>query len=154
MEADWVCKRAHLRSLLLQHSDWSLQQLADAVGYSKSTVSRWKRRFREADPGSVTVLFSRSRAPHQHPAREAPEVVERIIEIRLSPPENLKRIPGPKAVLYYLSRDETLRQRGLRLPRSTRTSLPDSRSGWAHRACPAQETLSIAPAGAAGRSPG
>lgn len=121
MEADWVCKRAHLRSLLLQHSDWSLQQLADAVGYSKSTVSRWKRRFREADPGSVTVLFSRSRAPHQHPARVAEEVVKRIIEIRLSPPENLKRIPGPKAVLYYLSRDETLRQRGLRLPRSTRT---------------------------------
>lgn len=121
MEADWVCKRAHLRSLLLLHADWSLQQLADAVGYSKSTVSRWKQRFREADPPNVTILFSRSRAPHHHPARIAEEVVERIIEMRLSPPENLKRTPGPKALLYYLSRDETLRLRGLRLPRSTRT---------------------------------
>jgi hypothetical protein len=40
---------------------------------------------------------------------------------RLAPPENLKRTPGPKALLYYLDRDETLRLRGLRLPRSTRT---------------------------------
>ena len=39
----------------------------------------------------------------------------------MEPPENLKRVPGPKAILYYLSRDETLRERGLRLPTSTRT---------------------------------
>jgi transposase InsO family protein len=121
MEVDWVCKRAHLRHLLQLHSDWSQQQLADAVGCSKSTVSRWKRRFAEDDPRSVSILFSRSRAPHHHPARVAQEVVERIIEMRLSPPDHLKRTPGPKALLYYLPRDETLRQRGFRLPRSTRT---------------------------------
>jgi hypothetical protein len=33
----------------------------------------------------------------------------------------LKRTPGPKALLYYLQQDETLRLRGLRLPCSTRT---------------------------------
>jgi hypothetical protein len=88
---------------------------------SKSTVSRWKKRFQEADPGDVTVLFSRSRAPHHHPPRLAQEVVERIIEMRLAPPENLKRIPGPKALLSYLSRDEPLRLGRVRLPRSTRT---------------------------------
>jgi hypothetical protein len=38
---------------------------------------------------------------------------------------HLKRTPGPKALLYSLDRDETLRVRGLRLPRSTRTSLAD-----------------------------
>jgi IS30 family transposase len=94
MEIDWVCKRAHLRALLQQHADWSLQQLADAVGCSKSTVSRWKKRFAQADPRDGTVLFSRSRAPHHHPPRLAEEVVERIMQMRLSPPENLKRTPS------------------------------------------------------------
>ncbi len=121
MEVDWVCQRAHLRSLLKLHPDWSQQQLADAVGCSKSTVSRWKKRFREADAHDVTVLFSRSRAPHSHPPRLAEEVVERIIDMRLAPPEHLKRTPGPKALLYSLSRDEPLRLGGFRLPRSTRT---------------------------------
>ncbi len=120
MEADWVCKRAHLRSLLQQHPDWSQPQLAAAVGCSKSTVNTWKQRFREADPHHVAVLFSRSRAPHHHPPGIAEEVVERIMEIRLSPPEHRKRTPGPKAVLYYLSRDEPFRIRGWRLPGSTR----------------------------------
>jgi hypothetical protein len=107
MEVDWVCKRAHLRALLPLHPDWSQQQLADAVGCSKSMVNKWKRRFRVADSHSASVLFSRSRAPHRHPARLAEEVVERIMEIRLCPPEHLKRTPGPKAILYYLGRDET-----------------------------------------------
>ncbi len=121
MEADWVCKRAHLRALLQLHPDWSRQQLADAVGCSKSMVNTWKKRFAEADPENVVVLFSRSRAPHHHPARLSQEVVECIIDLRLSPPEHLQRTPGPKALLYYLARDETLRLCGLRLPRSTRT---------------------------------
>lgn len=120
-EVDWICKRAHLRHLLELHPDWSEQQLADAVGYSKSSVSRWKKRLGEADPHDVAVLFSHSRAPHHHPPRIAEEVKERIQEMRLAPPENLKRTPGPKALLYYLHKDETLRASGHRLPRSTRT---------------------------------
>jgi Winged helix-turn helix len=78
MESDWVCQRAHLRALLKLHPDWSRQQLADAVGCSKSMVNTWKKRFREADPHSVVVLFSRSRAP-PHRTRLSEEVVERII---------------------------------------------------------------------------
>jgi hypothetical protein len=99
MEVDWVCKRAHLRALLKLHPDWSRQQLADAVGCSKSLVNTWKKRFANADPHNVGVLFSRSRAPHHHPARLSDEVVERILEMRLAPPEHLKRIAGPKALL-------------------------------------------------------
>jgi DNA-binding transcriptional regulator YiaG len=79
MEVDWLCQRAHLRHLLKEHPDWSQQQLADAVGCSKSMVSQWKRRFAESDPASVSVLFSRSRAPHHHPARISQEIVERIL---------------------------------------------------------------------------
>jgi transposase len=84
-EVDWVCKRAHLRALLQQHADWSKPQLADAVGCSKSMVNTWKKRFAEANPHNALVLFSRSRAPHHHPARLSEEVVERILEMRLNP---------------------------------------------------------------------
>lgn len=121
MEQQWVCQRAHLRALLHLYPDWSQQQLADAVGCSKSMVNTWKKRFAEDDSRRTSLLFSRSRAAHHHPPRIAQEVVERIIEMRLSPPENLKRTPGPKALLYYLSRDESLHSYGFRLPTSTRT---------------------------------
>jgi hypothetical protein len=40
---------------------------------------------------------------------------------RDQPPEGPGRRPGPKAILYYLPRDESLQQAGVRLPRSTRT---------------------------------
>src|SRR5438034_5071967 len=39
--------------------------------------------------------------------------------MRDEPPEGLRRTPGPKALLYYLPRDEQLQ--GERLPRSSRT---------------------------------
>jgi transposase InsO family protein len=48
-------------------------------------------------------------------------VLRRIEQIRLHPPEGLQRIPGPKALLYYLPRDAELQARGCRLPRSTST---------------------------------
>lgn len=89
--------------------------------FEKYGRTAWKKRFAEVDPENVVVLFSRSRAPHHHPARVSQQVVERIIEMRLSPPDHLKRTPGPKALLYYLPRDEALRLSGLRLPHSTRT---------------------------------
>jgi len=47
--------------------------------------------------------------------------VDRLLEIRADPPEGLGRTPGPKAILSYVSRDETLKERQLRLPKSTRT---------------------------------
>lgn len=78
MEAIWVGQRAHLRSLLQLHPDWTGQQLADAVGCSRSMVYKWHRRFAEASPNDTTVLFSRSRAPHRHPPRIDEQVKERI----------------------------------------------------------------------------
>ncbi len=99
MEVDWVCKRAHLRALLTQHPDWSRKPLADAVGCSTSMVNTWKKRLAEADPRNAHVLFSRSRAPHHHPARLSDEVVERIIEMRLAPAFALKARSGSKSAL-------------------------------------------------------
>jgi len=67
------------------------------------------------------VLRGLSRAPHHPPPRLDPEVVDRLLEIRDHPPEDLGRTPGPKAILSSLSRDEALKEQGLRLPKSTRT---------------------------------
>ena len=69
------------------------------------------------------TLHSRSRARHTPPASIAsqPAVVQRILEIRLAPPENLQRVPGPEAILYYVHRDPALHQAGVRLPRSQTT---------------------------------
>jgi len=69
MEALWVSQRAHLRHLLQLHPDWTAQQLADAIGCSTSMVFKWRRRFAATVPFDVSVLFSRSRAPHHHPPR-------------------------------------------------------------------------------------
>jgi transposase InsO family protein len=49
------------------------------------------------------------------------QIEERILAIRDEPPENLKRVPGPKAILYYLGRDAALQGHLASLPRSTRT---------------------------------
>ena len=38
--------------------------------------------------------------------------------MRAEPPENLQRVPGPEAILYFLHRDPTLKAAGVRLPRS------------------------------------
>lgn len=121
MEADRVARRGHLRFLLQLHPDWSQPQLADAVGCSQSTVSRRISRFAATEPDDQQVLFSRSRAPHHHRARTDVQVVQRIIEIREHPPEGLKRVPGPEAILYYLHRDEELLASGKYLPKSSRT---------------------------------
>jgi hypothetical protein len=50
------------------------------------------------------------------------ERIERaILDIRDEPPENLGRVPGPKAILYYLPRRAEFVDQNIRLPRSTRT---------------------------------
>ena len=67
------------------------------------------------------VLRSRSRA-HHAPYRRVPQaVVQRILEIRETPPENLRRTPGPRAILYYLRRDQALAELSTSLPRSSCT---------------------------------
>jgi len=122
-EAELIAKRAALRWLAQQHPEWTHQDLADALSMSRSWVGKWLRRLRQADPGDVMALHSRSRARHTPPPSVAsqPAVVQRILEMRLEPPENLQRIPGPEAILYYVHRDPALQRAGVRLPRSQTT---------------------------------
>lgn len=122
-EADLIAKRAALRWLAKPHPEWTYQDLADALSMSRSWVSKWFQRLRQADPADVAALHSHSRARHTPSVSIASQaaVMQRILEMRESPPENLQRVPGPEAILYYLHRDPELQKAGVRLPRSQTT---------------------------------
>lgn len=121
MEEQLVAARAHLRRLLLAHPDWPYQEYADQIGRPREWVKRWAKRFRSVPVDDEAVLWNRSSARHHCPPSLDQAVIERVLEIRDHPPEHLQRTPGPKAILYYLHRQEDLLAQGLRLPRSTRT---------------------------------
>src|SRR5512139_1117008 len=112
MEEQCYADRTYLRQLLQAHPQWTVRQLMDATGRSRSWVKKWRKRLRDAPPDDETVLRGQSRARRHPPEPIHPQVVERILEIRDHPPDHLQRIPGPKAILYYLHRDETLQASG------------------------------------------
>jgi primosomal protein N' len=118
-----VAKRATLRWLVQQHPEWTHHDLADALSMSRSWVSKWLRRLRQADPADVLALHSRMPPRHTPPFSIAcqPAVVQRILKMRMEPPENLQRVPGPEALLYFLHRDPALKAAGVRLPREPPT---------------------------------
>ena len=122
-EAELVAKRAALCWLMRRHPEWTNQDLADALDMSRPWVGKWLRRLRQADPADVMALHSRSRARHTPPASisSQPAVVQRILQMRVEPPGNLQRVPGPEAIVYYLQCDPTLKAAGVRLPRSQTT---------------------------------
>ena len=121
MEAVFQADRSLLRDLLRTRPDLSLKTMAQIVKRSYSWTKEWAKRLKSAPPDDLEVLCSRSRARHS----KAPEwdklVLRRIEQIRLHPPENLQRTPGPRAILYYLPRDAELQEKGCRLPKSTST---------------------------------
>ena len=108
MEAHWIADRAALRALARQHPDWTQQELAVSIGRSRSFVKKWLKRLREAAPDDLAVLHSRGCASIPPPPSIHPRIIQRIVELRESPPEHLQRVPGPKALLYYLPRDAEL----------------------------------------------
>ncbi len=121
MEEHWRRDRVLLEQLLHRHPDWTVPQLAAEVGRSVSWVKIWRKRLGEADPADLTRFSSRSRAHHAPYHRWDSRVEDKIVAMRESPPEDLKRVPGPKALLYYLPRDPELQELDVPLPRSTRT---------------------------------
>jgi hypothetical protein len=95
MEAQHYAARAKLRKLDQQHPGWTHAQMAAATGYSIGWVRKWRERLRAAAPDDAAVLWGRSRARKTTTSKCTPAVVERILEIRDHPPENLQRTPGP-----------------------------------------------------------
>ena len=121
MNAEWLVDRQRLRALLDRHPDWTVQDFADALGRSRSWVKKWRKRLAQAAPEDQSVLAGHSTAPHTPAPRLSQLVIDRILAIRDNPPQNLNRIPGPKAIRYYLEQEASTTLEGERLPRSTRT---------------------------------
>ncbi|HEV8636907.1 MAG TPA: integrase core domain-containing protein [Chloroflexota bacterium] len=121
MEEEWSTDRARLRCALREHPGWSGARLAQELGRSRSWVKKWRRRLAAAPPDDEAVLVSRSRA-RIHPPPSIPRLaVERILAIRDDPPAGLRRVAGPRAILYFLQHDAELRTAGLAPPRSAAT---------------------------------
>lgn len=121
MEEEWMRDRALLRDLLQKAPQASPRELAQAVGRSVSWVKKWRKRLTDGELHDLTLLCSRSRAHHAPYFRWDIRVTQRIVEMRFAPPENLKRVPGPRALLYYLPRDPELQAAQIPLPHSSRT---------------------------------
>jgi hypothetical protein len=120
MEAIWFARRAALHCLAQQHPDWTHADLAAAVGASESWVKKWLARLKHAttDP---TQYHARSHARQTPPPSTPRPVVERILALRDAPPAHLRRVPGPRTILFFLQRDPEALALGVPLPRSTRT---------------------------------
>jgi hypothetical protein len=125
MEEEWMRDRALLRDLLEETPHASPQALAQAIGRSVSWVKKWRKRILEGTSDDPCLLCSRSRAHHAPYFRWDGRVSQKIVEMRFAPPENLKRVPGPRALLYYLPRDPELQAAQIPLPRSSRTKWRD-----------------------------
>src|SRR5258708_35436631 len=121
MEEEWMRHRALIRDLLQKTPDASRRELAQATGRLVSWVKKWRKRLCEGDPHDQELLCARSRAHHAPYFRWDVCLIRRIVEIRFSPPANLKRVPGPRALLYYLPRDPELQASQVPLPPSSRT---------------------------------
>jgi len=102
MDEKYYADRVALKHLLQQHGDWTAERLAETLGRSESWVKKWRLRIRAAESGDESVLNGWSRVPRRKPASIAQEVVDQILDWRDNPPRNLRRVPGPKALKYYL----------------------------------------------------
>ena len=122
-EVDWVVCRAKLYDLYQQDPEISPKELAAQLGRSEKWVRKWIDRFKERVENKETMgLFAGvSRARHTNNKQVGDSVVRAVLKIRDEPPGGLKRLPGPKTILYYLHQDEELKNSGVYIPKSTST---------------------------------
>ena len=102
MTTSYYADRMNLFHLMQLHPDWSQEQLAQAVGRSKSWVYKWQTRLENVSAGDDAALHQmaqgQSRARKHPPARVDPSIEALILSLRDEPPEGLRRTPGPKAI--------------------------------------------------------
>jgi hypothetical protein len=108
MEEQWYADRAKLQQLMNQESQGRIREQMEATGRSRSWVKKWRKRLKGVASDDEAVLHGLSRRPNHPPEAISERVVERILAIRDEPPGNLQRVPGPKAILYYLQQDTAL----------------------------------------------
>jgi len=100
LQAQLVADRAKLRQLLQLHPDWTCSQFMRELNRSRNWVKDWTKRFRFADPLDQSLLWGKSHVPHKPHKPPDPRLLDRILEFRNNPFNGLKRIPGPKTLLY------------------------------------------------------
>src|SRR5947209_13650846 len=120
-QVQWVADRAQLRKLKMDHPAWSIAQLVEATRHSRNWVKKWLKRFKQAPADDEDLLWGLPPLPKTPRTPMHPLIVERIIEIRHNPPDNLKRIPGPKTIAYFLQKDKVLLEHHLTPPRPPST---------------------------------
>jgi hypothetical protein len=121
MEEEWIVDRSKLREIWFEHPNWSRKKMAKEVGRSEAWVRKWLKRIRQAPLADREVLNGYSRVPHKLPPSIPEEVVHKILDIRDHPPQPLGRVPGPLTIMYYLSKEPSLIEKGVKLPSSTST---------------------------------
>lgn len=120
-ENELIADRAKLRLLRRQHPLWSLAKLAHELGRCRAWVKKWLRRLTQAPDEDQAVLHSCRSLPKRCYTEYPALLLDRLLEFRHNPPDGLKRVPGPKTLLYYLDKDPVLKQAGIVPPRSTAT---------------------------------
>jgi hypothetical protein len=118
-ETAWQADRSKLRTLKIKNPTWTLSQLAQACARSVAWVKKWLKRFKAATEAEIEVLKGLSRKRKTPYSKPNPVLVSRILAIRDHPPDNLCRIPGPKAIAYFLEKDEILKEQNIQPCRST-----------------------------------
>src|SRR5262245_58630600 len=118
MEDEWYADRARLRSALHDHPGWSGRRLAQELGRSLGWIKKWRRQLAVAAPDDEAALCSRSRARLRPPPTVPKLAVERVLAIRDDPPAGRQRVPGPKAIRYFLRHDAELQATGVQPPSS------------------------------------
>src|SRR5690349_16791470 len=98
-DAEWLAARTELRLLLRTQPYWTNQDFADALQCSLGWVKKWRKRI-QAAPDDEMALHSRSRARLHPPPKLDQVVIDQVLAIRDAPPDNLRRVPGPKTILY------------------------------------------------------
>ena len=63
------------------NGSYTKKDLCMHYGISRPTGDKWIARYHNCGPEG---LYDRSRRPHQHPDSTAPEIVERIVEMKLA----------------------------------------------------------------------
>lgn len=98
MEEQWMVDRGQLCDLLLDQPHLHYRELAQIVGRSLSWVKKWAPRLRRYPNDDGVLRRWTSPRTYTRPSR-TPLVVRKILDIRDHPPDGLRRVPGPKAIL-------------------------------------------------------
>lgn len=123
--------------------DYTKTALCLHYGISRPTGDKWIERYRIEGPEG---LCERSRRPHTHPRRTAPEIAEQIVETKLA-----HQSFGPKKVMDRLrglepdrpwpadsTAGEILKRNGLVRPRRKHRRVPPDPQALVHCSAPAQ----------------